>query len=148
LSQTILYASVLPKIGAERSKLLSETKLKSLTESRDLSTFTAQLRETSYQTQLAKMPMPLTSRKLERAFNENLIETYEKIIKNSPKKAIKYLNLHLLRFEVENIKALIKATNGKLSPEVESMLDGAGLVGTDGTDGGIAMWARQMASYA
>ena len=49
MSQTTLYASVLAKIGAERSKLLSEAKLKTLTESKDLSAFAAQLRETSYQ---------------------------------------------------------------------------------------------------
>ena len=117
LSQTTLYAGVLAKIGAERSKLLSEVKLKTLIESRDLSSFAAQLRETSYQAQIAKVPLPLTSRKLERAFNENLIESYEIIVKNSPKNVTKYLNLNPLRFEVENIKALIKAANANLNPE-------------------------------
>ena len=117
MSQTTLYAGVLAKIGAERSKLLSEVKLKTLTESRDLSAFATQLRETTYQTQIAKVPLPLTSRKLERAFNENLIESYELIVKNSPKNVTKYLNLYPLRFEVENIKALIKAVNGNLSLE-------------------------------
>ena len=63
------------------------------------------------------MPLPLTSCKLERAFNENLIESYAKIVKNSPKNATKYLNLHPLRFEVENIKVLIKATSANLSLE-------------------------------
>ena len=46
-SHRILYAGVLAKIGAERSKLLSEIKLRTLTESKDLPSFTAQLRETS-----------------------------------------------------------------------------------------------------
>ena len=86
-------------------------------ESRDLSSFAAQLRETSYQAQIAKVPLPLTSRKLERAFNENLIESYELIVKNSPKNVTEYLNLNPLRFEVENIKALIKAANANLNPE-------------------------------
>ena len=117
MSQTILYASVLAKIGAERSKLLSEIKLKTLTESKDLPVFVAQLRETSYQTQIAKVPLPLTSRKLERAFNENLIESYKKMVKNSPKNVTKYLNLYLSRFEVENIKSLVKTTYANLSPE-------------------------------
>lgn len=117
VSHRILYAGVLAKIGAERSKLLSEIKLRTLTESRDLSSFTAQLRETSYQNQIAKLPLPLTSRKLERALNENLIEAYEKIIENSPEYAKKYLNLSLQKFEVENIKTLIKATNARLTPE-------------------------------
>jgi vacuolar-type H+-ATPase subunit C/Vma6 len=117
LNQTTLYSPVLAKIGAERGKLLGEPKLKALTESKNLSDLTAQLRDTSYQEQLVKISLPLTSRKLERSFRENLISTYLKIIKNSPKNASKYLQLYLLRFEVENIKALIKATNAKLSPE-------------------------------
>ncbi|MGA3059057.1 MAG: V-type ATPase subunit [Candidatus Bathyarchaeia archaeon] len=104
MNQTTLYSPVLAKIGAERG-------------SKNLSDLTAQLRDTSYQEQLVKISLPLTSRKLERSFRENLISTYLKIIKNSPKNASKYLQLYLLRFEVENIKALIKATNAKLSPE-------------------------------
>jgi vacuolar-type H+-ATPase subunit C/Vma6 len=117
LTQTTLYARVLSKIGAERGKLLSEAKLKTLTESKNLSDLATQLRDTSYQEQLVKVSLPFTSRKLERAFHENLISTYVKIIKNSSKNASKYLWLYLLRFEVENIKALIKATNAKLSLE-------------------------------
>jgi vacuolar-type H+-ATPase subunit C/Vma6 len=113
----MLYSRVLVKIGAERGKLLSEAKLKTLTESKNLQELAAQLRDSSYQEQIAKVSSPLTSRKLERAFNENLIETYLKIVKNSPKKAKKYLDLYLLRFEVENIKTLIKATSARLNPE-------------------------------
>ncbi len=120
MSQTTRYAPVLAKIGAERSKLLSEGKLKALTESRSLTELTVQLRDTSYQEQIAKIPLPLTSRKLERAFNENLIEAYIKIIKNSPKKARNYLSLYLLRFEIEHIKMLLKATSAKLTPDQKS----------------------------
>ena len=117
LSQTTLYASVLARIGAERGKLLSEEKLKALTESKNLQEFVAQLHENSYQEQIAKLPMPLTSRKLERAFNENLIAVIAKIIKNSPKHAEKYLQMYLYKFEIENVKTLIKATNASLATE-------------------------------
>jgi V/A-type H+-transporting ATPase subunit C len=117
LTQTTRYASVLAKIGAERSKLISEAKLKALAESKSLTEFAAQLRDTSYQEQIAKVPLPLTSRKLERSFYENLIDTYIKIIKYSPKKAREYLSLYLLRFEIEHIKTLMKATSAKLSSE-------------------------------
>jgi vacuolar-type H+-ATPase subunit C/Vma6 len=117
LTQTSRYASVLPKIGAERSKLISETKLKALAESKNIAEFAAQLRDTSYQEQIAKVTLPLTSRKLERVFNENLIETYIKIIENSPKKTGKYLSLFLLRVEIEHIKALVNATSAKLTHE-------------------------------
>jgi vacuolar-type H+-ATPase subunit C/Vma6 len=117
LTQTTLYSRVLVKIGAERGNLLNESKLKTLTESKNVQELATQLRDSSYQEQIAKAPLPLTSRKLERAFNENLIESYLKIVKNSPKIAKNYLDLFLLRFEVENIKALIKATSAKLSLE-------------------------------
>jgi vacuolar-type H+-ATPase subunit C/Vma6 len=117
LTQITHYAPVLAKIGAERSKLLSEAKLKTLTESKNLTELTTQLRDTSYQEQLAKVPLPLTSRKLERVFSENLIATTVKIIKNSPKRVTNYLKLYLNRFEVENIKALVKTTNAKLNIE-------------------------------
>ena len=117
MTQTTRYASVLAKIGAERSKLISEPKLKALAENKSLTEFAAQLRDTSYQEQISKLSLPFTSRKLERAFNENLIDTYIKIIKYSPKKARKYLSLYLLRFEIEHVKALMKATSAKFTPE-------------------------------
>ena len=117
MTQTTLYASALAKIGAERGKLLNETKLKTLTESKNLSELATLLRDTNYQEQIAKVPLPLTSGKLERAFRENLISSYVKVIKNSPNHASKYLWLYLLRFEVENVKALIKSTNANLSLE-------------------------------
>jgi V/A-type H+/Na+-transporting ATPase subunit C len=121
LTQTTSYASVLAKIGAERSKLISEAKVKTLADSKDLPEFASQLRDTSYQEQISKLSPPLTSRKLERAFNENLIETYIKIIKYSPKKAQHFLKVYLLRLEFENIKALMKATSAKLSPEQKAL---------------------------
>ncbi len=117
MTQTTLYSRALAKIGAERGKLLSETKLKTLTETKNLSELVAQLRDTSYQEPLAKLPLPLTSRRLERVFQENLILTYVKLMKNSPRSASEYLRLYILRFEVENIKTLIKSTNAKQSLE-------------------------------
>jgi V/A-type H+-transporting ATPase subunit C len=117
LTQTTRYASVLAKIGAERSEMLSEAKLKTLADSKNLTDFAAQLRDTAYQEQIGKIQPPLTGRKLERAFNENLVETYRKIIKYSPKAAAGYLKLYLLRFEIENIKMLVKGTIASLTPE-------------------------------
>ncbi len=116
MTQTKDYAPVLPKIGAERSKFISEAKIKSLIDT-NFQEFAAQLRDTTYQTQIAKLSLPLSSRKLERAFKENLIEAYKKIIGISPKKAEKYLSVYILRFKLENIKTLIKATIANLSFE-------------------------------
>jgi vacuolar-type H+-ATPase subunit C/Vma6 len=117
LTQTTRYSSVLAKIGAERSNLINEAKLKALTESKSLAEFATQLRDTTYQEQISKVISPFTTRKLERAFNENLIDTYIKIIKYSPKNVREYLSLYLLRFEIEHIKALMYATNAKIASE-------------------------------
>ncbi len=115
--QTKNYATVLPKIGVQRSELLSEAKLKALAESRNLEECAGQLRDTAYQEQISKISPPLTSRKLERAFNENLIETYLLLLKYLPKRAKPFIELSLIRFEIENLKAVIKATFAKLTPE-------------------------------
>jgi vacuolar-type H+-ATPase subunit C/Vma6 len=115
--QTQKYASVLAKIGAERSKLLDEAKIKGLAENRSLLEVVGQLRDTSYQEQLLHVTPPLTGVKLERAYHENLIETLKKILVNAPKKTVPYLELGLLRFEVEHVKGLLKATAFNLTPE-------------------------------
>jgi vacuolar-type H+-ATPase subunit C/Vma6 len=117
LTQTTLYASALAKIGAERSNLLSEARLSELTETETIAELVIQLRGTGYAESIAKIALPITSRKLERGFKENLIETYVKIIKQSPKNVAQFLDMYVLKFEVENVKALIKATNAQLSPE-------------------------------
>ena len=85
--QTTKYASVLPKIGAERSKLLSEAKLKTLTESKSLAEVASQLRDSPYQEQISHISTPISGRKLEHAFNENLIETIYQEIYFSRKEA-------------------------------------------------------------
>jgi len=117
LSQSIRYASVIAKIGAERSKLLSETKLKALSESKSVSEISAHLRDTSYQEYLSELSSPITGRKLERIFHENLIDTYLKIIEYSPEQAVRYLELYLLRIQSENLKSLIRAAHARLPTE-------------------------------
>lgn len=117
MTQTAKYANVSAKIGAQRSNLLSEAKLRALSESKDLNDFVAQLKETAYQSQLANADPPYSGRKLERTFQENLAETCIKVVKNSPKAASVYLSIFLRKAETENIKALVKAVNGGLSAE-------------------------------
>jgi vacuolar-type H+-ATPase subunit C/Vma6 len=117
LPQPTKYANVAAKIGAERGKLLTETKLKALSEDKDLNEFAAHLRETSYQEKLAKTTLPYNGRNLERVFQETLIDTYIKTVKNSPPRVLAYLNMYLQRFEAENIKALVKATNAELETD-------------------------------
>ena len=117
MTQTIRYANVTAKMGSERGALLSEAKLKTLTETKNLSEFASQLRDTSYQEKIAKIRAPYSSRKLERVFQESLIEAYIKITKNSPRTVTPYLKTYLSRLEVENVKALVKCVYAELNLE-------------------------------
>jgi V/A-type H+/Na+-transporting ATPase subunit C len=117
LTQTTKYATVLPKLGAERGKLLNETKIKALSESKNVAEIAGQLRDTAYQEQISRVTQPITGRKLEHAYYENLIDTYLKIIKYAPETANRYLDIYLERLEAENIKTLIRTASAGLSAE-------------------------------
>jgi vacuolar-type H+-ATPase subunit C/Vma6 len=110
------YSRVLAKIGAGRGQLINEGKIASLAEMKTLSELAAQLRDTNYQDQISKVLLPFSSRKLERAFRENLIEIYVKIIENSPKNVRQFLSAYLFKIEVENIKTVLNVANTQLMP--------------------------------
>ncbi len=108
---------MLPKLGAERGKLLAENKIKALSESKNISDVVSQLRDTAYQEQISHLETPITGRKLERAYFENLIETYLKIMKYAPERANRYLNIYLKRLEAENVKTLVRTAQANLPTE-------------------------------
>ncbi len=112
-----LYSEVLAKIGSERSKFITTENFNQLAGSKNLNELVVQLRDSNYAEELAKVPHPFTGQKLERAFKEKIMETHIKIVQYSPKTVTEFLRFRLLRFEVENIKALAKTTNAKLTTE-------------------------------
>ncbi len=116
-TQTAKFAEVLAKIGAKRGTLLSDGRIRSFAESKTLDQLVLQLRGTVYQTKLAKISLPYNSRKLERAFRENLIEDFVKIVKSSPRIVAPYLQAYLQRFDVENLKVLIRGVHAELGYE-------------------------------
>lgn len=117
MAKTTKYANVLVKISVQRSTLLREEKLKLLSESKNLPDLAGLLRDTTYQEKIMHLTMPLNSRKLERAFNESYIEACIKTVNNAPKTVAPFLEAYIQRFEVENIKALIKTVSSEKSPE-------------------------------
>jgi vacuolar-type H+-ATPase subunit C/Vma6 len=117
LTQTKNYALVLPKIGVDRKGLLTDIKVKALSDSKSLTDFVGQLRDTPYQEQVSKLSTPFSPKKLERAFNENLLNTYLMLLKNLPKTVRPYFELTLEKYQIEHIKLLIKATLAKITPE-------------------------------
>jgi vacuolar-type H+-ATPase subunit C/Vma6 len=114
LNQARLYSNVLVKVGVERSYLLSEDKLKALTQCKNLEEFASKLGETMYGKKLAKGTL-LNSAGFERVFRENLIEVACKMVKNSPENVSSFLKMRLLGFEHENIKTIVKAVSLGLS---------------------------------
>jgi vacuolar-type H+-ATPase subunit C/Vma6 len=117
LPQTIKYANVLTRIGAQRATLLGVSKLKMLTEASTLEELVSQLRDSSYQSRLQKVAPPYDSRQLEWVFKEAFFEAAIKVTKNAPKSVAPFLKMFLKQFEVENLKALIKAAHVDLEPE-------------------------------
>jgi V/A-type H+/Na+-transporting ATPase subunit C len=123
LSQEQLYSTVLVKVGAERSYLLSKEKLERLADCKTLEEFASELRETVYGKKLAKVTLPYTSRNFERLFRESLIEVAIKIVRSSPEVASSFLKTYLLKFEHENIKTILRAASiGLSSDEITSKL--------------------------
>lgn len=95
--------------------MLSEAKLERLAECKGLAEFVSELGDTVYSDILSKSPPPVTSRKLERLFRENLIETQIKITRTSPEISAEFLRtMFISRFENENIKNVLKAVNNGL----------------------------------
>ena len=117
MRQTQLYSNVLVKVGVERSHLLSNDKLKALTDCKSLDEFASQLQETVYGAQLTKSSRARTSREFERVFRENLIESYCILVKNSPVNVSQFLKMHLIKIEHENIKTILKAVSVGLPHE-------------------------------
>jgi vacuolar-type H+-ATPase subunit C/Vma6 len=101
-------------VAVERSRLLSEDKLKTLTRSKNLEEFASELKETNYGKKLAKVSLPNTAR-FERVFRENLVEVTCKMAQASPENVSQFLKMHLLKFEHENIKTILRATSFGLS---------------------------------
>ncbi len=117
MPQTNLYASVLAKIGAERGRLIPKDKFKALAASRDLTDYVQQLKETSYQEIVSQLPPLYTSESVEHAVNEALLRSLIKVISSSPKTTQPFLRTLIRKFEVETVKALVKAVYANRSNE-------------------------------
>ena len=115
MNRARLYSNVLVKIGVERSFLLSEEKLRGLARCKSLAEFASELKDTTYSKTVANVSQPYSVRKFERAFREELIETICKIVENSPEVICDFLKVYLLKFEIENIKTILRAASIGLS---------------------------------
>lgn len=123
MSRAKLYSSVLVKVGIERSFLLSEEKLQALTRCKTLEDFASELKGTIYGERIISVSKPYSARKFERVFGEKFIETCCRIVQNSPKVTHEFLKTYLLRFEIQNLKAILRAVSLGLSfEEIENRI--------------------------
>jgi vacuolar-type H+-ATPase subunit C/Vma6 len=104
----------LVKAAVERSQLLSEDKLKTLTRSENLQQFASELKETSYEKKLTEASLPNAAR-LERIFREKFAEVAFEMVHASPENASRLLQTYLLKIEHENVKTILRATSFGLS---------------------------------
>jgi V/A-type H+-transporting ATPase subunit C len=111
LSKEQLYSNVLVKVGVESSRLLSKEKLKRLIECKSLEELASELKDTVYGDKLSKVTLPYASKIFERAFRESLIEVSTKIVQNSPETISSFIKTYLLKFEIENIKTILRAAS-------------------------------------
>ncbi|MBD3229995.1 MAG: hypothetical protein GF329_17565 [Candidatus Lokiarchaeota archaeon] len=98
---------LVPKISAEKAKLLSMDELYNLIKQKTIEEFLAKLRNTKYKEVILKHK-PITDEEIEYIIKEYLILTYIKFLKTSPPSIRDYLLQKFLKFEIENIKKLVR----------------------------------------
>jgi vacuolar-type H+-ATPase subunit C/Vma6 len=111
------YANVQVKIGYERGELLSKAKMEELAAIKSLADAVNNLKQTMYGDELARISLPFTVMKVERAFRQNFLEALFKIVKNSPKSTMGFLRNLVIWFEYENVKNILRAVNTRFELE-------------------------------
>ncbi|MHA1130490.1 MAG: V-type ATPase subunit [Candidatus Helarchaeota archaeon] len=98
--------TLLPKVAFEKSKLLSRSQYKELISSRDIKEFVLKLRKIKYfKIEEEKKLTPIL---IEFQLKEVLFLVFEKIIREAPKKFQEFFLCYILKYEMENIKALVR----------------------------------------
>jgi len=97
----------LPKVAFEKSKLLSYAQYKDLLSSKELREFVIKLNNMDYEE--IEFQENATLELIDFGLKEKLIFTLHKIIRNSPDKFQRFFIAYLLKFEIENVKILIKS---------------------------------------
>jgi len=97
----------LPKIASEKSKMLTYAQYRDLLSVKTLNEFVIKLKKMDYEE--IELQENATLELIDFGLKEKLIVTLQKIIRNSPEKFQRFFMVYLLKFEIENIKLLIKS---------------------------------------
>jgi vacuolar-type H+-ATPase subunit C/Vma6 len=105
----------LPKVAFEKSKLLSSAQYKDLLSAKDLNEFVGKLKNMDYEE--IDFQEKASLELIDYGLKEKLITILHKIIRNSPINFQRFFITYLLKFEIENIKLLVKGFYKKLGSE-------------------------------
>ncbi|MCD4670447.1 MAG: V-type ATPase subunit, partial [Actinomycetia bacterium] len=107
----IEYASA--RVRVLRSKLLKDNKKTEIKEAKTKEELIADLDSTIYEQSFAAKDID----DIEDSLENNLIETIEKVISFLPKRYADDFNRYTLRFDLRNLKIMIRGINAKMKPE-------------------------------
>jgi len=110
------YSQIVVKAGVERSYLISAERLKSFAECKNLDELISRLNGTPYENLLKNVKQP-TAEELQHVFKEELMRVCIRMVSFSPKGIQGFLKRYVSRFEIENIKSLLRAKNARLPYE-------------------------------
>ena len=104
----LLIEYLIPIVSSEKSRLFTEVKYENLSRLTSIKDFIDELTKTKYEKYLKKYKYD-TNQDIEWIFHEYLISKYIKFLKAAPQQINDYLYHEFLKYEIENIKKLIKA---------------------------------------
>lgn len=108
------YKSLTSKVIVRKLRLIKQEDMADLA-GRSLQDILPVLKRTPYQTEISEIPVEQrNSVSLEKAFLKNLIRTYRGIMRDSPKDIALLLSAVLMKFEANNVKAILRAKNAEL----------------------------------
>ena len=111
------YSQIVVKAGSERSYLIRREQIEGLAESKDLDELVSRLKGSPYET-LLKNVRPISARKMQRVFEEELIRVCSKMVRFSPREIRFFLKDYISYFEIENLKTLLKMKHNGLPANV------------------------------
>ena len=109
------YKRIMPRAIIAKLKLIKPEDIVDLV-GRSLDYICSKLMETTYKVEISAIPAgQLNSISLENAFLKNFIKIYEEIIAYSPKDIRLLLSTVLMKFEADNVKAILRAKEAEMN---------------------------------
>jgi len=113
----IIYKEIMPKVAIEKLKLMEIDDIVCLI-GRDLDSVRSALLESPYQNEISKISKgEIDSISLEEALLENYVKTCENLIKFSSGNIRRLLLAVLRKFEISNVKAMLRAVKANMAVE-------------------------------